>query len=72
MTSTQRISLMISPEEMALKIRKKFASKDRDSRYGIVSLEFALIILKEKAKDKRPNDAIRAEYWFNVIKNLKL
>jgi hypothetical protein len=63
---------MISPEEMALKIRKKFASKNIQGRYGVVSLKFALIILREEAKDKRPNDAIRTEYWFNVIKNLKL
>jgi len=69
MTSTQRISLMISPEEMALKIRKKFASKDIDNNYGNLSLEFTLIILEEEAKDKRPND-IRKEYWFKVMKHL--
>jgi len=69
MTSTQRISLMISPEEMALKIRKKFASKNIDNNYGNLSLEFTLIILEEEAKDKRPND-IRKEYWFKVMKHL--
>jgi hypothetical protein len=60
---------MISPEEMALKIRKKFASKDIDNNYGNLSLEFTLIILEEEAKDKRPND-IRKEYWFKVMKHL--
>jgi hypothetical protein len=60
---------MISPEEMALKIRKKFASKNIDNNYGNLSLEFTLIILEEEAKDKRPND-IRKEYWFKVMKHL--
>lgn len=69
MTSTQRISLMISPDEMALKIRKKFASKDRDSRYGNLGLEFTIIFLREQSKDKRPK-AVRDEYWFNVTKHL--
>jgi hypothetical protein len=60
---------MISPEKMALKIRKKFASKDRDSRYGNMGLEFAIIFLDEQAKDKRPK-SVRDEYWLNVINNL--
>ena len=54
---------------MALKIRKKFASKNIDNNYGNLSLEFTLIILEEEAKDKRPND-IRKEYWFKVMKHL--
>jgi hypothetical protein len=60
---------MISPEEMALKIRKKFASKDIDSRYGNLNLEFTIIFLREQSKDKRPK-AVRDEYWFNVTKHL--
>lgn len=60
---------MISPEKMALKIRKKFASKDRDSRYGNLGLEFTIIFLDEQAKDKRPK-VVRDEYWLNVINNL--
>jgi hypothetical protein len=60
---------MISPEKMALKIRKKFASKDRDSRYGNLGLEFTIIFLDEQSKDKRPK-AVCDEYWLNVTKNL--
>jgi hypothetical protein len=60
---------MISPEKMALKIRKKFASKDRDSRYGNLGLEFIIIFLDEQSKDKRPK-AVCDEYWLNVTKNL--
>ncbi len=60
---------MISPEEMSLEIRKKFASKDIDNAHGNLSLEFTLIILEEEAKDKRPND-IRKEYWLKVMKHL--
>ena len=60
---------MISPEAMAFKIRKKFAIKDRDSRYGNISLELTIILLDEQAKDKRPK-AVRDEYWLNVTKHL--
>ena len=60
---------MISPEKMSLKIRKKFASKDRDSRYGNLGLEFTIIFLDEQSKDKRPK-AVRDEYWLNVITKL--
>lgn len=60
---------MISPDKMALKIRKKFASKDRDSRYGNLGLEFTIIFLDEQSKDKRPK-AVCDEYWLNVTKHL--
>jgi hypothetical protein len=60
---------MISPEEMSLKIRKKFASKDRDNRYGNLGLEFTIIFLDEVSKDKRPK-AVRDKYWLNVTKHL--
>ena len=60
---------MISPEAMAFKIRKKFASKYRASRYGNLGLEFTIIFLDEQVKDKRPK-AVRDEYWLNVTKHL--
>lgn len=60
---------MISPEEMALKILKKYWSKDRDRRYGNSLLELTIIFLREQSKDKRPK-AVCDEYWFNVTKHL--